>query len=134
MPALSALVVNGEAAGWKAGGFALDGDTCRIGGVQLRFQRDGLPVGIADDPDYRDETVVLNSGDRIFLYSDGVLEAENSQGNYFGSAGLIECVDAPEVSLNDAVNSIEEKVLNWCNGQPKDDISILAMSMFDRES
>ncbi len=39
---------------------------------------------------YKDYSIQLEPGDKIFLYTDGVTEAENDQGEAFGEDRLIE--------------------------------------------
>jgi serine phosphatase RsbU (regulator of sigma subunit) len=43
-----------------------------------------LPLGIDTDAGYPDRNVVLNDDDRLTLYTDGVLEATNSEGELYG--------------------------------------------------
>ena len=43
-----------------------------------------LPLGIVPDGDYVDQFVVLNNDDHLTLYTDGVLEATNSEGELYG--------------------------------------------------
>ena len=90
----------------------------------------GYPIGIADEPDYIDQTLTLSPGDRIILYSDGLLDAQNRSGAFFGKEGLVDCVAQRHGSLRDEVRCLHDRVVNWCDGQsPKDDISVLAMSL-----
>jgi sigma-B regulation protein RsbU (phosphoserine phosphatase) len=89
----------------------------------------GLPVGVKEDPGYVDEVMYLEPGDSLFLYSDGVLDARNGDGKAFGFDELIKCVDSSGDSLASTVTTIEEKALSWCNGQPQDDISVLAIKI-----
>ena len=43
-----------------------------------------LPLGLVPDSDYVDEFCTLNDNDRLTLYTDGVLEATNSEGELYG--------------------------------------------------
>jgi hypothetical protein len=49
--------------------------------VELDF---GLPLGITSLSDYGQTTVALNSGDRITMMTDGVVEAKSPSGELFG--------------------------------------------------
>ena len=89
----------------------------------------GLPVGVKEDPEYRDEILKLNPGDKLFVVSDGILEAKDSQNKMFGCDGLMDCFGNPSDSLEMTLNSIEQKVFQWCNGQPQDDVSMLAIGV-----
>ncbi len=43
----------------------------------------GLPLGIQEDVEYRDQTITLSKGDRIVFYTDGIVEATNPAGEQF---------------------------------------------------
>jgi len=48
----------------------------------------GIPMGIDGDADYTDDEIVLEHGDMLVLYTDGVTEARDRSGRFFGEAGL----------------------------------------------
>lgn len=48
-----------------------------------------LPIGVIESETYQQQTISLQCGDLLFLYSDGITEARNPQGNEFGSDKLI---------------------------------------------
>jgi serine phosphatase RsbU (regulator of sigma subunit)/pSer/pThr/pTyr-binding forkhead associated (FHA) protein len=52
----------------------------------------GFPVGITPFGDYHEGLVQLEPGDVLVIYSDGVTESLNEQGEEFGEARLIEIV------------------------------------------
>jgi phosphoserine phosphatase RsbU/P len=54
----------------------------------------GVPFGIDADMPYRIAETVLNSGDALFLYSDGISEAFDTQGAEFGAARLEAALEA----------------------------------------
>ena len=35
----------------------------------------GFPIGMVMQPEYKERTIDLNPGDRLFVYTDGLLEA-----------------------------------------------------------
>jgi sigma-B regulation protein RsbU (phosphoserine phosphatase) len=89
---------------------------------------EGFPVGILPDPDYVDHTLVLQPGDRIVLYSDGLLDAENPQGDYFEKRGLLDWADQEHDSLQDEIATLHDRVTSFCEGHSQtDDISVLAL-------
>jgi phosphoserine phosphatase RsbU/P len=61
-------------------------ETLRLGGMAL---------GMFDHAEYQTGHTVLGSGDVIVMYSDGVTEAENADGQPFDEAGLQQVVDTP---------------------------------------
>jgi sigma-B regulation protein RsbU (phosphoserine phosphatase) len=64
----------------------------------------GLPLGIIDGP-FAERTVQLKPGSRLFFYSDGITEAEDSHGEEYGLSRLQAQVSqestTPESILND---------------------------------
>lgn len=64
------------------------------GQVIRRFKSQNLPLGIDGDISYyRDsEVVAVADGHHLVLCSDGVLEAESAQGDWFGSHGVEEAL------------------------------------------
>jgi sigma-B regulation protein RsbU (phosphoserine phosphatase) len=55
-----------------------------------RLEGSNLVVGLVAAAQYRSETCALMPGDRILIFTDGITEAENSQGEQFGDLAL-EC-------------------------------------------
>jgi phosphoserine phosphatase RsbU/P len=53
----------------------------------------GLPIGMIEQATYADETVVLQPGDRLYFYTDGVIEALNASEQEFGFTRLVDGVD-----------------------------------------
>jgi sigma-B regulation protein RsbU (phosphoserine phosphatase) len=92
----------------------------------------GFPIGIVEEPGYVDQTVSLSPGDRLILYSDGLLDAEDPSGSFFGKEGLMESVTDHHHSLEEAIESLRHRVVSWCDGQSaNDDISVLAVSLLE---
>lgn len=49
-------------------------------------------MGAFEDMRYRDGRLALERGDLLLLYTDGVTEARDPQGGFFGESGLREAV------------------------------------------
>ena len=54
----------------------------------------GLAVGVIPEVQYHDYQITLKKGDRIFLYTDGLAEAVNAGGEAFGTARMLENLNA----------------------------------------
>jgi|GEM_PF-6127530 sigma-B regulation protein RsbU (phosphoserine phosphatase) len=67
-------------------------------GPGRRGQSDGFPLNIplAIDLDtlYSQITISIAPGDRLFVYTDGVIDALNPEGESFGLARLKDALDA----------------------------------------
>ncbi|MCU0495686.1 MAG: SpoIIE family protein phosphatase, partial [Chloroflexaceae bacterium] len=66
-----------------------------------------FPLGIVKDVRYREQLVTLDGGDVVIFYTDGIVEAKNSQGELFGferlEALLTTCGDTGPQQLIDTI-------------------------------
>jgi serine phosphatase RsbU (regulator of sigma subunit) len=60
----------------------------RAGGRVERLHEGGLVLGALPRIDYRNGAVVLNAGDRLVLFTDGVTESHDAAGDEFGEERL----------------------------------------------
>jgi sigma-B regulation protein RsbU (phosphoserine phosphatase) len=58
-------------------------------GALERLNEGGIPLGILADTAYESGTVLLQSGDWLIIFTDGVTEAENESGEEYGEARLL---------------------------------------------
>ena len=49
----------------------------------------GLPVGLIEGAEYEQFDITLTPGDRLMVYSDGIVECPDSQGEFLGDDGLV---------------------------------------------
>jgi serine phosphatase RsbU (regulator of sigma subunit)/pSer/pThr/pTyr-binding forkhead associated (FHA) protein len=61
-------------------------------GAVRRLDRGGPIVGLFEGATYEDETVRLNPGDWLVVFSDGVSEALSAAGEEYGDARIVSCV------------------------------------------
>jgi serine phosphatase RsbU (regulator of sigma subunit) len=54
----------------------------------------GVPAGLVDDAEFSAETLQLKPGDRLVIYSDGVTDAQDVTGNFFGRRRLRATIEA----------------------------------------
>lgn len=62
----------------------------------------GIPLGISPEYPYHSAQVAISPGDRVVLYSDGLLEQESPAGEEFGSERIAEVVRACDGPAADA--------------------------------
>ena len=103
---------------------------CPSGRAPVILESDGFPIGMADEP-YEERSVCLGSGDRLYLYSDGVPEAMSSSGHQFGSTRLLEAIaQSRALAVQQSLASLLASVASWQGSEiPQDDISILAIDI-----
>jgi serine phosphatase RsbU (regulator of sigma subunit) len=90
-----------------------------------------LPLGALDErPARREDSIVLDPGDIIVLYSNGVTEARSPHGELFGVERLDQVLrDLPRTaSPDDAVQAIQQAVEAFGDhAAPADDQTLLAV-------
>jgi serine phosphatase RsbU (regulator of sigma subunit)/pSer/pThr/pTyr-binding forkhead associated (FHA) protein len=97
------------------------------GGTMEQLASGGLPLGILENAEFREGRTKLYPGDVLVVYSDGVSEAVNPNGEEFGATRLYEVVarnlDASASGIRDR---IESALTKFCQGTPAaDDITLV---------
>ena len=64
------------------------------GGYELFEDPHGLVCGVMEDEEYQDYTFTLPPGGKLFLYTDGVVEAHNEKGELFDLARMKESLNS----------------------------------------
>ena len=64
------------------------------GGTVSRLETGGMILGMFDFASYDQETLKLEPGDTLVVFSDGISEAQNPAGDEFGDDRLIACLEA----------------------------------------
>ena len=84
---------------------------------------DGIP--------YTDHSVTMNRGDRLFLYTDGVTEATDSDGNLYGEERLLNALrETDRTSPKDVLSSVMADIHGFVGSAPQfDDITMLEFSL-----
>jgi serine phosphatase RsbU (regulator of sigma subunit)/pSer/pThr/pTyr-binding forkhead associated (FHA) protein len=99
------------------------------GGIAGELEPTGMPVGLLEEATFEVAGRKLQPGDKIVIYSDGVTEAQNVQGEFFEKKRLREIVrrHAPEscTAIHDA---IQGAVSAFAEGaRQSDDITVVVV-------
>ena len=103
----------------------------RHGQPARSFDAPSFPIGIAPDPEYADSRLELHGGDRIYFYSDGLIEAGDQSNELFGRERLEEVVDESRgLTLSESIDAIVQAAVAW-QGDDRfmDDVSLLAAEL-----
>ncbi|MEC4747340.1 PAS domain S-box protein [Methylomicrobium sp. Wu6] len=83
---------------------------------------EGMIIGIKKDVVFEEKCVQLKKGDKVLLYTDGVTEAQNPEGEFFGVARLCELFSSQSQASPEAtINTILEALRSFCCGHSFDD-------------
>ena len=98
-------------------------------GLVLLDGSDGTPLGLFPGEEYTDVVVRLEAGDSVFLYTDGVNEAVNASGEFYGTERL-EGVLAEVSSRADKnyLQAVEDSIAGFVGEtEQNDDITMLVL-------
>jgi sigma-B regulation protein RsbU (phosphoserine phosphatase) len=94
-----------------------------------RVESTGVPLGLLPDTTWREQSLQLDPGDLLALYTDGVTEAVNEADEEFGWSRLCEAVgesDARQRPVRDLCDTIMSRVADFASGMPQyDDQTLL---------
>jgi len=95
------------------------------------IETNNFPVGIVPDADFREKILKMESGDRLYLYSDGVVDATNIEGERFGQIRLLEEIShlaSEPIDLN--AHTIITRLEDWSgHNKFQDDVSFMGFEI-----
>jgi phosphoserine phosphatase RsbU/P len=99
----------------------------RHGQIVEPFLENSFPVGLIPDAQYKVSSVMLDAGDTLVLFSDGVTEAMDPDEEMFGRTGLLEALKGQQdPPLDQLQKTILDSVETFTRGASQaDDITVL---------
>ncbi|MGB6783560.1 MAG: PP2C family protein-serine/threonine phosphatase [Terracidiphilus sp.] len=95
------------------------------GGEVSEVAENGLLLAAVDGIEYSERALALMPGDRIVLYTDGIVEARNATGEFFGEDALVSAIrTSAAMSPREAAKEVIGGVQAWATAQ-EDDLTIL---------
>jgi serine phosphatase RsbU (regulator of sigma subunit) len=100
----------------------------RQGGLEA-LSSTGMPIALYPGQGYREATVSMTTGDLLFFYTDGLVEAENAKGDMFGAERLQALLEAEQAQHIDTVlERVDQAVRSFRGGaEPFDDATMMAL-------
>lgn len=97
------------------------------GDVSLIKLHNNLFAGIMEDYQYNDEYILLEKGSKLFLYTDGITEAENTEKELYGEERMIEILSAnAREDVRSIVNTVIDSVARHVQtASASDDLTVL---------
>lgn len=88
----------------------------------------GVLLGFSKSGEYEDVELKLNSGDELFLVTDGITEARNTAGELYSEDHLMKFLE----ELNpgeDSLAQMQKEIFDYTGGEMDDDISVIAVKV-----
>jgi len=90
-----------------------------------------IALAVMDTVKYRTGSFKMEPGDRIFIYTDGVTEAQNMKNEFFGNERLKQTLNSEPVNTDSAgtLETVRKQLHQFSEGAPQaDDITMLELS------
>lgn len=102
----------------------------------IRLDPEGLIVGVKEDFPYEQESLQLEDGDVLLLYTDGLIEAENDQHELFGENRLADLLKIQcHLSPQEMISHIVEQVRLFSGHRSfQDDVSLVVMQVKQQQN
>jgi sigma-B regulation protein RsbU (phosphoserine phosphatase) len=98
------------------------------GGVKEHLSHTGPAVGIEPDIKFKIQQTHMASGDILLGYTDGVIEADTSDGTFFTMKRLVSILETPASTATELLDRIANSVQAHVGGADQfDDITMLAV-------
>lgn len=100
------------------------------GPVKRLDQVGGIPLGVMDDGVFENGKIMLEPGQTLVMYTDGITEAMNPQREMFGTAGIEQALHLCSGEPDCVINSINTALRQHEAGvRPRDDQTIVAVKV-----
>jgi len=99
-------------------------------GECVRVNHGGVVLGVFPDWSYKQEHVDLAPGDRLVLFTDGITEIENAEGDPFGDERLIELLTANRTLGAEAMQQrVMAAISEFSGGNFSDDATLIVTAV-----
>jgi phosphoserine phosphatase RsbU/P len=94
-----------------------------------RLTRTAIALGVVTGEPVNQRTIKFESGDNLLLYTDGLTESFNAEGEFYGEGRLLESIKSDTcTSASDLLDVVEKSLLNFVQDMPAaDDLTMLVL-------
>jgi PAS domain S-box-containing protein len=98
-----------------------------------RLDADGLVLGVRQDIEFEERQVVLDPGDMLIFYTDGIIESQGGDGTLFGLDRLCGVLAARRAEPPDAIiDAVVCEARGFCQAESfADDVAMLVLKLLD---
>jgi len=99
-------------------------------GTRTRLEEGGVILGAFRESAYGQGEIELRSGDRLVMFTDGVSEAVNGEGEEFGEERIVEAsVGNRQLSAQALHHTLLNLVTEFCSDEFEDDATVLVVAV-----
>jgi serine phosphatase RsbU (regulator of sigma subunit) len=102
---------------------------CRREDAATDLSARGMPLGLMPKMSYEDKETILGPGEGVLLYTDGLIEAHNPQGEMFGTPRLRDLLSEHPMARADLSTTLLEELYSFVGEgwEQEDDITLLTL-------
>jgi sigma-B regulation protein RsbU (phosphoserine phosphatase) len=98
-------------------------------GSSRMLEQGGAVLGVFPAWTYEDSMIELKAGDRLLLFTDGITEASNADGQEFEETSIAAFANAnSSLSANELNSRLLATVTEFCSAQFRDDATLLVIA------
>ncbi len=97
----------------------------------VQLDADGLILGVKRDVSFEEKLILLEPGDTVFLYTDGLTEAESQEGEFFGSERLCDLLAQHlQATPQELIDIVLTELHDFCgNTAFNDDVTMVVLKV-----
>jgi serine phosphatase RsbU (regulator of sigma subunit)/ketosteroid isomerase-like protein len=101
----------------------------RLGGDAVELRARGMPLGLMPGMGYEEKEIVCDAGDSVLFYSDGLVEAHDSQRHQMFGSSRLRVLVAGHVEVRSIVELLLEELYSFTGEEweQEDDITLLTL-------
>ena len=101
----------------------------RQNGTIQYLQPTGAAIGLVEQTSFETASISLEQGDRLLLYTDGVVESTDNAGEFFGEEGLeIFLKKSSHLGTNQVITSLRDQLHEYTGkSTPADDTTMIVL-------
>jgi serine phosphatase RsbU (regulator of sigma subunit)/putative methionine-R-sulfoxide reductase with GAF domain len=98
-------------------------------GIIERLTRTGVALGASEEARFTERAIQFDDGDSLLLYTDGLTESFNNDGDLYGEERLMQAILANQCSsAHEVMDVIEKSLLDFVQDMPAaDDLTMLVL-------
>jgi sigma-B regulation protein RsbU (phosphoserine phosphatase) len=98
------------------------------GGRVIELGSDNMVLGVEPDEDYQQSVIQLEKGDVLMLYTDGLPDARNFNGEAFGRQRILEAFQRGGATADEVAHNVLWEMRKFVGlSKPTDDVTMIVL-------